>query len=226
MSCKLSDQQLRILADSEEFQKIIASDPVLDHLESLQYDEPAEILNLREDLGLPVLFGDLAVQPLTPGKWAFLWAQGSPYTGVRNIRKKDVVSFLAVLAANDLNHLPALEDILRKAALPVMTLHEQITAYLRRCFSPLQLLPASKNKDQPIRFDPDWLIRVCSIAAQESHTPIREVMHSMPLNQVCWLYIDHRRKSDRHNTIRRRHSAEIAKQMMDRTMELGFEFFK
>ena len=226
MTCKLSKQQLRILADSDEFQKLIAADPVLDRLEALQYDEPAEILNLQESLGLPVWFGNLAVHPLTPAKWAFLWSKNSPYTRVRNIFKKDAVYFLALLAADDLNNIPALEDILKKAELPVTTLHEQITAYLRRCFSPLQLLPASGNKDQPIRFDPDWLIRVSAIAAQESHTPIQEVMHRMPLNQVCWLYIDYRRKFDRHNAIRRRHSAEIAKQMMDRAMELGIEFFK
>ena len=226
MSCKLSKQQLRILADSEDFQKIIAADPVLDQLESLQYDEPAEILNLQESLGLPVCFGKLDVRPLTPAKWAFLWSKNSPYTRVRNIFKKDAVYFLAVLAAKNLNHIPELEDVLKKTGLPIMTLHEQITAYLRRCFSPLQLLPASGNKEQPIRFDPDWLIRICSIAAQESHTPIQKVMNVMPLNQVCWLYIDYRRKFDRHNTIRRRHSAEIAKQMMDRAMELGIEFFQ
>ena len=57
MTCKLSKQQLRILADSDEFQKIIAADPVLDRLEALQYDEPAEILNLQPQSSSMILPG-------------------------------------------------------------------------------------------------------------------------------------------------------------------------
>ncbi|MBR2427674.1 MAG: hypothetical protein IKB16_13135 [Lentisphaeria bacterium] len=226
MKQKLSKQQLRILADSEDFQKIIATDPVLDFLESLQYNERNEILNLQENLGFPIVFGKLSTRPLTPAKWAFLWLKKSPYTRVMDVLKKDAVYFLAVLSAKTLSEIPPLEEIRKRAAIPVTELHEQITAYLRRCFSPLQLLPASGNKEQPIRFDADWLFRICSIAAQESHTPIRQVMHGMSLNQVCWLYIDYRRKFDRHNAIRRRHSGEIAARMMDRALELGVEFFK
>lgn len=222
----LSKQQLRILADSEEFQKIIAADPVLDFLETLQYNERDEILNLQETLGFPVHFGELTVSPLTPAKWAFLWSKKSPYTRVQDILKKDAVYFLAVLKADKLTDIPSLEEIRKQASTPVTELHEQILTYLRRCFSPLQLLPSQKDKKNELYFDPDWLNRVCSIAAQESHTPILQVMEQMTMNQVCWLYIDYRRKFDRHNAIRRRHSAEIAKRMMDRALELGAEYFK
>ena len=222
----LSKQQLRILADSEEFQKIIAADPVLDFLETLQYNERDELLSLQETLGFPVHFGELTVSPLTPAKWAFLWSKKSPYTRVQDILKKDAVYFLAVLKADNLRDIPALEEIRKQAAIPVTELHEQILSYLRRCFAPLQLLPVSRAEKKECHFDLDWLTRICSIAAQESHTPILQVMEQMTMNQVCWLYIDYRRKFDRHNMIRRRHSAEIAKRMMDRALELGAEYFK
>ena len=71
--------QLRTLAASAEFQRLLAEDPHLRELEDSQYDRRDEYLGLRNALRFSFSLGPLELHPPTPALWAYLWATGNAY---------------------------------------------------------------------------------------------------------------------------------------------------
>ena len=221
---ELSPEDLRFLANDEDFQQIIASNPELDRLEAIQYDEDMEQRLLRETLGLPIMLGKCRIRSLTPGMWAYLWSRQNPYICGGEVKLHHLTEMLSVLAADDLTHIVPIDP--RRTGLSPGELHESLTAMIRETFSPLQLLPRNKESEAVTRFDSDWLLRVCSIAAKESCTPLNNIIHSMSLHTLCRLYVNWRRTFDRNHSIRRRPASEIARKILDRTLELGYIYLK
>ena len=60
-------EHLLFLANSAEFEKVVASDPVLDEIEASRIDYALERLLLFEAVrGTLVICGDVPVRPITP----------------------------------------------------------------------------------------------------------------------------------------------------------------
>ena len=71
-------EQLKILAASEEFQKILSQDPELEALEAEKYDPHKEYGALADVFFFHTDFYGISVPPLTPALWAYLWATRCP----------------------------------------------------------------------------------------------------------------------------------------------------
>lgn len=234
VSCPLTPDELRTLAASEPFQKLVAADPELDRLESLQYRMADEVSALHETLFRPCgRIGALSVMPLTPARWSLLWSFSSPYVCGGTVRLPDIELFLFVLTLelrpggpfpSGLPHRAS--GVCRRAGLPPDEIHRQLLDRIRIAFLPLKLLPppAPDASRGSVRFDAEWLNRICSAASARTNTPIQEVMFFMSLNQVCWQYVNMLRDRLGPLEVRRRPDSELAREILARVYELGGKF--
>ena len=225
----LNDADLIELANDDDFQKIIATDPELDRLDAEKYDERKEFFALNWMLGLaPVSIGRLPIlHPLTPAKWAFLWGIKNAYALSGTCTPKDADIFLFVLA-NDLRDLGCtVPELPAKAAgytaaagLSFQAAHEEISFLIAVSFLPLQLLPRSKD-DTPPHYDVEWLAELVSVVAKESGETASYVMHEMSLTAASAYVVSARKAVDFKHEVRRRVPKEIAAAIMDRSYALG-----
>ena len=225
----LTDADLIELANDDDFQKIIASDPELDKLEAEQYDERKEFFALNWMLGLaPVAVGRLPIlHPLTPAKWAFLWGIKNAYVLDGTCTPKDADIFLFVLSSDlrDLGctvpELPAkAAGYAASAGLSFQAAHEEISFLIAVSFLPLQLLPRTKD-DTPSRYDVEWLAELVSVVSKESGETASFIMHEMSLTAACAFVVSGRKAVDINHEVRRPVPAEIATAMLERSYELG-----
>ena len=234
--CPLTPDELRQLASSESFQNLVAADPELDRLESLQYRMEDEVSALHETLFRPCgKIGSLSVMPLTPACWSLLWSLSSPYVCGGTVRIQDLELFLFLLTL-DLHPggpFPAglphqASGVCRRAGISPDEIHKKLLDRIRIAFLPLKLLPsqAPDAARGSVRFDAEWLNRICSAASVRTSTPIGEVMFSMSLNQVCWQYVNMLRERLGPQEVRRRPDSELAREMLVRVYELGKQFLK
>lgn len=234
--CPLTPDELRMLAASESFQKQVAADPELDRLESLQYRTADEVSALHETFFRPCgRIGSFSVMPLTPARWSLLWSFSSPYVCGGAVRLPDIELFLFLLTLElrPGGPFPAglpqrASGVCRRAGLPSDEIHRRLLDRIRIAFLPLKLLPpaAPDVSRGPVRFDAEWLNRICSAASVRTGTPIREVMFFMSLNQVCWQYVEMLRDRLGAQKVRRRPDSELAREILERVYELGVNFLK
>jgi hypothetical protein len=228
----LTDADLIELANDDDFQAIIASDPELDRLEAEQYDEQKEFFALNWMLGLaPVAVGRLPIlKPLTPAKLAFLWGIKNAYALGGTCTPKDADIFLFVLASDlrDLGctvpELPAkAAGFAARAGLSFQAAHEEISFLIAVSFLPLQMLPRSKDNTPP-RYDVEWLADLVSVVSKESGENASFIMHEMSLTAACAFVVSARKAVDTKHEVRRRVPTEIATEIMDRSYALGRAF--
>ena len=234
----MSPEESRRLA-SPEFSAVLAADPVIRELRASLFD--------RKDL-IPAAFdailltggeriGKLPVRPLTPAKWAFLWAVDSPFvTGTeKRISDMDLDIFLFVLACHDLRQmdfpltrLPVeARDFLTATGLDAEQAAAEIQAVIRNAFSPLAMLPHSDGGSGEAFYDGAWLAWIASIAVRESGMPYDRVVHDLPLSLVCQLYVAWRRREGVDgDKIRRPQNGEVLDRINARVNELGKAFLK
>jgi len=225
----LTNADLIELANDDDFQKIVASDPELAKLDAKRYDERKEFFALNWMLGLaPVAVGRLPIlHPLTPAKWAFLWGLKNEYVLGGICTPKDADIFLFVLAS-DLRDLGCtVPELPTKAAgfaasagLSFQAAHEEISFLVAVSFLPLQMLPRSKD-DTPPHYDVEWLADLVSVVSKESGETSSFIMHEMSLTAACAFVVSGRKAVDINHEVRRPVPAEIATAMLERSYELG-----
>ena len=106
----ITKEQLKFLAASAEFQKLLEEDEHIRELEASKYNRREEFLALRSVLLLPSCIGPLRIRPVTPAIWSYLWALGNNYTGdIRKADDMDTDIFLYLLShdLHDLYDTPA-----------------------------------------------------------------------------------------------------------------------
>lgn len=231
----LSLDDLRRL-DCPEFNALLASDPELNRLAALRYDEAAENLLLAQTLRFGLMFGELPVQPLTAARWSFLWMARNAYTTDGPPTDADRDIFLYVLT-HDLHRIDCPFDALPGAAsgysratgMRQEEVHRLIRGIIRAAFLPLGMLPHEAESSDPLRYDTEWLVRISSLAARESGTSIDFCKFEMSLGEACALFVDHQRRNaepDYARRIRRQSDGETTAQMMRRVRQLQEEFLR
>lgn len=233
----LSSEELRILAASEDFDRILDEDPVLKELYRDRIDRKAELdalFSLAREMR-PVLPQDHDPSMiLTPALWVFLWASENPYCDdFKKITEEDTGIFLYLLQRGRLDLsvrerklLPvSAGEYCRKNAVKYPEAAALLMGRIRRTFKVLEILPAKEILSPEERaFDLYWMILLCSIASTESNHTLPEIMFRMPLSFVFYCFVTRLKKEDRNGVIRRRSSAETAEQIMKRVRFLGEEF--
>ena len=222
------------LAGDPEWQRLFATDPVLNALEAEQYDEESDRLLLAGALHFPLMIGHLPIRPLTPARWALLWMLGNGYARYHDtVTAEDMEQMLFILT-HDLRRLTVTLDALASAGagwgvecgLEIEDLHAALKQLIRAAFSPLAALPEDPDAE-PARYDGQWLCRIASLAARESGLDLEYCKFEMSLGEVCAIYVDAARRNsapDYAARIRRRPPAEVEAAIMRRTRELQKEF--
>ena len=228
---ELTVKQQYFLANSPEFDAVLAHDPVLKELDAARIDYARERELLHESLGGVWSVGNIDVPPLTPAVWSILWVLKSPFTRKNSqIRVIDVAVFLYLLShpLSDI-HLSTVEEDAKAAGAewglpedaPAMT--EELLQLLEIAFSPLKMLPETVSNGEEI-FDSDWLLSVCSTAAAESGETLHAVMTDFPLSVVFGLLVVRARKANPGNRYTKRSPEWVSKKELERTNELAAEF--
>ena len=230
----ITTEQLKFLAASAEFQKLLEEDEHIRELEASKYNRREEYLSLVDVLLLPSGIGPLRISPVTPAVWSYLWVIGNGYTG--DIRKADDIDtdIFLYLLSHDLRELCYTPAELTGAAIGYCgkngidyeTAGNRICEMIAQAFRPLRMLPeTSSNGGGTNVFDADWLTRLCSIVAQETHEKASSVMFEMSLCACCY-FIQALRKKDTKNMIRKRSDAELCREIYEYTMRLAEAFLR
>ena len=230
---KLTDRQLIFLANSGEFQKLLAEDPVLKELEASKFDPEAELHSLWEMFRGVLFIRKTPIQPLTPALWAFLWVTGNAYA--RKLEKitesdTDVFFYLLSHGIRKLDLTPA--ELPGKAAgfcasqgLTYEAAARELVQVINEAFRPYEMCPKVKVAgDEAPHYDAFWLAGLCSIVAQETNETAAEIMFRMPLSAANYYFVNRARREDPKSGIRRRTPEEVNKAIWERVMALAEEY--
>lgn len=230
----LTDNQKIFLAQSAEFQKLLADDPELCELEAQQYDPAAEFHALFEMLRGTFTIGRAVIQPLTPAIWAFLWGIGNHYAGdIKKITESDTDVFLFLLANGVKNpgctpaELPAVASGFCPASeLDYVDAAKELIRVINAAFRPFEMLPKTtgQGNSAPARYDAFWLAQLCSVVAQETGETANAVMFGMPLSACHYYFVNYIRNNDPKTHVHRLTPGEIQKHIFDRVNVLAEEF--
>ena len=231
----LTSEQRIFLARSDEFQELLNSDPHLEELNRSRYDHNAEFFSLMELLRGSFRIGSLQIQPLTPAVWAFLWGINNRYTTrIHEVTESDTDIFLYLLAngIRDLGcgveELPAVASGFCPACgLDYPAAAKELMQTVELAFRPLEMLPKTEgSSSEPLCYDADWLVQLCSVVAQESNEKAADVMFNLPLSTCFFYYVNAMRKNDTRGLIRKRTSGEISREIVQYVDALGEKFIK
>ena len=228
---KLTPEQKIRLAQSAEFQQILADDPVLDELERSRLNMDDERSALLCLFGCKEYrLGKRTIHPLTPAVWAVLWASGNRLCcDSPNVTAQDIDAFFYLLSYPSFWPIPSTLDNLQLQAAgfckeeydDAMKLAGKILA---DAFYPLSQLPQSNGEPGTPLYGADWLAALVMIVHEVTGATVREVCR-MPMSAATSFFVAHARKSDTHHAIFKRTDADVAKKILERTEQLAEEFF-
>ena len=230
----ITDEQLRQLAASGEFQELLQNDEHIKKLEALKCNPRDEYIALSDVLGWNPMFRSLKLNRLTPALWAFLWTLRSPYTQEEMYKadELDTDIFLYLLTV-DLREGDVSPKKIVIAAIGFCRKHgicwQEARAWLCErvhfAFRAGGMLPRTDSwSDNAHVFDADWLTFFCSIVAQETREKVSVVMYYMGLGCFCYYFIQAMRKKNKKRRICKRTDAELCKQIYEYTLQLGEKF--
>ena len=221
------------LANSAEFQKILAEDIVLKELAGTEYSKTNELQSFFELAGSSLQIGPLKIRPLTAGLWSFLWYLDNNYTSdVKQITEVDTDIFLYLLCQDRLDFSTTeLKDLLYRSLKWCQKFHidySEAAAFLlqlvNRSFSPLSLLPEQNFKKDAPEWDCLWLTQYGCTVSGESGQSIEYCMFEMPLQLGFYCMINAFRKNDIKGLIHKRTAKEKAEEIGNYVEKLGEEF--
>ena len=225
--------QRLFLANSAEFQKLLADDPVLKELDESRIDYELEGLLLWDALGGITTICGMKVSPITPAIWSNLWLLRNPLAtgGKPAFRDVCVAVFLlthsfAESVGDDLGERAeryAVEIALTQEIAP--DVWSELVGMANRTEFPLKMLPQTHSTGEPV-FDADWLLSVCSVAAAEAGITLRDAALNFPLSAVYGLMVVRARKANPSASYRKHTPEWISSATLKRVQELGDEYLE
>lgn len=226
-------EQRLFLANSAEFQKLIADDPVLKELDDSKIDFDLEGLLLWDVLGGITEICGMKMSPLTPAIWSNLWLIRHPLATGGKPTFRDVATAVYMLTHSyaesaapdfDKNVMKYAEDVSLTPEIAPDVWNELVDMVKRAEF-PLKMLPQTASGGEPV-YDADWLLSVCSVAAAEARISLRDAALNFPLSAVYGLMVVRARKANPSASYRKHTPDWISKRTLERVEELGDEFLK
>ena len=230
----LTAEQRIYLANSAEFQQLLASDKYMEALSRIRTNPGRRLAGVLDFLGCSNRFRRYSLHPLTPAVWSLLWTMENHYAlDFKEITALDTDIFLWLLRHDPDEQLPDPEDIPALASRMVSRLGLEypetagaLLEMVRAAFEPLRMLPDSLvSSSAPAEYGADWLAQMSSIAAGETNLTVREIMLKMPLSACCHFYLTYLRKQGVRG-IAVRTDGRIAGEMMSYADRLGECFLR
>lgn len=229
----LTAEQRIYLANSAEFQQLLASDKYMETLSRTRTNPGRRLAGVLDLLGCSNRFRQYSLHPLTPAVWSLLWTMGNHYAlDFKAITALDTDVFLWLLRHEPGGMLPEPEEIpvLASGIVPRLGLEYPETAgallnMVCTAFEPLHMLPDSFASSAPPEYGADWLAQISSIAAGETNLTVRDIMLTMPLSACCHFYLTYLRKQGVRG-IAVRTDGRIAEEMMNYADRLGERFLR
>lgn len=221
-------EQRLFLANSAEFQKLLADDPVLKSLDESKIDYDVEGLLLWDALGGITDILGLKVSPITPAIWSNLWLLRHPLATGGKPSFLDVCVAIYMLthsfaetAGGDLAKR-AEQYAKEKGLTPEIApdVWAELVEMVNRTESPLKMLPQTHSGGEPV-YDTDWLLSVCSVAAAEAGITLRDAALNFPLSAVYGLMVVRARKANPSARYERHTPEWISKATLARVNEIG-----
>lgn len=192
--------EIMLLQADKVFQDRFGHDKVLDDLDRQMIDPKRCFAELKQVLFSTYTVNGRTYKPLTPKIWAYLWCINSPITktGVK-ISEQDINIFFFLLqngvTADFLNIFPSTINFIKELGISYSEAFNDMQHITETSFYPLSMFPqtsASLVHQDPV-FDVDWLTSICSrVHTMTGYTP--DKIMDMPLNLVCYYYIQYARQ--------------------------------
>ena len=225
----LSDNQVKFLAGSAEFQAFVEADEHLNFLlsGSDSNDRHFELLGVMESLGAVLMIGELPVQPITPAVWSFLWAIGNNYTQeIKKITETDTDIFLYLLSHGvkkvdvSIEELPALcAGTVEKAHISYEEAAAELLSMIYHTFRPMEMIPGDANAEK-VSYGSFWLAKLVSVVTKETGESAGNVIFNMPLS-VCLNAFAARYAFDNPGMVYRRQSSDRNREIAEYMIHLG-----
>ena len=222
----MNNNMLLAMCD-DEFQKIIENDKVIKELQKQKFNQHEEYWELMTVFTSKNEICGLYMNPITLGLWSFLYSIQNHYVIGGEKSKKDTDVFMYLLHAG----FEGVKDTLYRDAKDFCQFHEidylQAELYLLQmialAFRPLQMIDRTgvKNVGEGVHYNLQWLTGMISVVHEQTGANKYDIMYRTSLLQCFYYVINHLKKGDIHNRIRRRNSDEINAEIYKRTMELG-----
>lgn len=227
-------EQLQFLAASRDFDVALQNDPVLNEIEASRIDYARERLLLFEAVrGTLTICGDIVIRPITPFIWCYLWTLNNPFVCGETCTAQDCAVFVYLLthAPSDLSY-DTIEKDAREYADSIRLLdrldefYAELVELVKTTLSPLDMLQKTQGSHEKPVFDVDWLLSVCSIAAQEANISAVRVALELPLSAVFGYMVIRARKAHPGEVYSHHMPEWCSKNYIERVQQLKEQFIK
>lgn len=203
------------LTKDKEFQHRFATDKELDELDNLKNNPAEELKSLQAVLGLELAFDGRKTKPLTPAKWAYLWATSSPFAvNEKEPTLLDVDYFLYILdhGIEDGDVVSSFNKSLSYTKKLNISYEEGINIIInsiRVAFRPLNLFPKRQTpNNNKVMFDADWITSLVARMHSVTGESPEKIMNEMSLTAACYYFAQYARMNG-DDTIYKRSEQEI-----------------
>ena len=220
------------LTNDQEFQRIFATDKILDQLQAEKYNKQDEYFALLSVLNGKFVIGQYEVNAITPAIWSFLYISNSPFVNdVSKITPTDV-DFVLYLLAKGLDEAGSSPEEIynnsigfcQKNGIDVIEAIKTIIDLIKISFRPLKMFPVTtKSINAQPRFDADWLTGLVAKVHQVTGLKPKEIINQMSLTECCYYFAQYARMNSTQE-IMMRSDDEIITQMSMRTVDLILEY--
>ena len=228
----MRNEMLFVMANDDDFQKILAEDKILNELEAEKNNATDEYFQLMMVLSKIFKIGGISVSCITPAIWAYLFSIGNGYTiAEKPITDMDTDIFIYILSKGltsiNQNIVENAAGFCKSNNLDYFQTQADLKTLIYLSFRPLEMLKMLPSiKGDGVRFNADWLTKITSVVCPMTNKTSDEVIFNMSLTEVFYYFVQMARKTDTNNLIKRLNSDQINQAIFTRTMELGKQYYQ
>lgn len=211
----------------DEFQNILENDKVIQGLQKEKFNAHDEYWQLMTVFSAKNELEGVLLNPITVGMWCFLYSIKNPYVigGKKEEKDTDVFMYLLHTGFDGLKQslYEDAKDFCKKHELSYIQAQLYLLQMIALAFRPLEMISTTgvKHSGDGVHYNLQWLTGIISVVHEQTGEDKYAIMYRMSLLQSFYYVINHLKKGDIHNRIRRKNSDEINAEIYKRTMELG-----
>ena len=229
-----NQNQILMVMCQDAFQNILKNDQIINQLEKEKYNQSLQFNQLMAILSKIYKINGVVVQALTPAVWSFLYSIDNAYTKKgKTVEHIDTDIFMYVIS-NGISNLG--DDLILSASgfcvehgIDYGETEYDIRNFIYLMFRPLEMFNSFSvltESNEQTRFNADWVTKIVSVVCPLTNKTSDDVIFNMSLTECFYYMIQHARKYDDKNMIKRKNSDQIEAEIFKRTIELGKKYYE